>query len=100
MQSRNKKVARMRIKSIQIALLSLPIALAGCLSPQAERQVGGAAIGAGTGFIAGTILDLDDGWLAASTLAGAAAGTLIATNTARNECAYATGDGGYRTEAC
>ena len=85
---------------IKPSLLILPLILAGCLSPVQERQVGGAAIGAGTGFIAGTILDLDDGWLAATTLAGAAAGTLIATNTARNECAYADGQGGYTTGTC
>lgn len=86
--------------SVKPALLACPIILAGCLSPTEERQVGGAALGAGTGFIAGTILGLDDGWLAASTLAGAAAGTLIATNSARNECAYADGRGGYTTGPC
>ena len=86
--------------AVKPSLLTLPLILAGCLSPQQDRQIGGAAIGAGTGFIAGTILDLDDGWLAASTLAGAAAGTLIASNTARNECAYADGRGGYTTGPC
>ena len=80
--------------------LILPFILAGCLSPAEERQVGGAAIGAGSGFIAGTILGLDDGWLAATTLAGAAAGSVIATNSARNECAYADGQGGYTTGPC
>lgn len=86
--------------ALKPAFLTLPLILAGCLSPQQDRQIGGAAIGAGSGFIAGTILGLDDGWLAASTLAGAAAGTLIATNTARNECAYADGRGGYTTGPC
>lgn len=81
-------------------LLVLPMVLAGCLNDTQERQLGGAAIGAGTGFIAGTLLGFGDGWVAASTLAGAAAGTLIATNSARNECAYADGQGGYRTGPC
>ncbi len=87
-------------QTAKLTLLAIPLALAGCLSATEERQVGGAAIGAGSGFIAGTLLGLNDGWLAVSTLAGAAAGTVIATNTARNECAYANGRGGYTTGPC
>lgn len=90
----------MRRQLIKPTLLALPLVLAGCLSETEQQQLGGAAIGAGSGFIAGTLLGFGDGWVAVSTLAGAAAGTLIATNRARNECAYADGSGGYRTGAC
>lgn len=77
-----------------------PLALAGCLTPQQERQMGGAAIGAGLGFITAKALGADNDWTVISTLGGAAAGTLVARNTARNECAYATGDGRYRRGPC
>ena len=85
---------------IKPTLLALPLVLAGCLSETEERTLGGGAIGAGTGFIAGTILGFGDGWLAVSTLAGATAGALIARNSRTNECAYADGTGGYTTGAC
>ncbi len=90
----------MLAQNAKLTLLAIPLILSGCLSSVQEAQVGGAAIGAGTGFVAGKIFDLDDGWLAAATVAGAAAGTLIATNAQTNECAYADGNGGYTTQAC
>ena len=79
-----------------IALLALP----GCLTPQQKRQVGGALIGSGLGFITAKAFDAGSDWVVVSTLAGAAAGTLVARNTANNTCAYATGDGRYRQGAC
>jgi len=78
------------------ALLALP----GCLTPQQERQVGGALIGSSLGFVTAKVLDLDSDWVVVSTLAGAAAGTLVARNSARNTCAWATGDGRYREGPC
>ena len=86
------------------ALLALafaaPVALAGCLSPQQERNLGGAFIGGGLGFITAKALGADSDWVLITTLAGAAAGTLVARNTANNTCAYATGDGRYREGPC
>ncbi|MEM6589975.1 MAG: glucose-6-phosphate isomerase [Pseudomonadota bacterium] len=90
----------MRRHFVKPTFLALPIVLAGCLSETEQQQLGGAAIGAGSGFIAGTLLGFGSGWVAVTTLAGAAAGTLIATNRARNECAYADGSGGYITRSC
>jgi len=89
------------MKQTTLALaLAAPLALAGCMNPYQERQLGGALIGGSLGFITAKALDADSDWVVVSTLAGAAAGTLVARNTARNRCAYATGDGHYRVAHC
>ncbi|HAW49129.1 glucose-6-phosphate isomerase [Roseovarius sp. A46] len=80
------------------ALASL--ALAGCIDTTDNREVTGAALGAGAGLIGAAAFDANAGWTVLSTLAGAAAGTLIARNTRTNRCAYANGDGTYRTVPC
>ncbi len=74
--------------------------LAGCIDTSDNRELTGAAIGAGVGLIGATVFDANAGWTVLSTLAGAAAGTLIARNTRTNECAYSNGDGTYRTVPC
>lgn len=74
--------------------------LAGCLDTTDNRELTGAAIGAGVGLIGAAAFDVSTGWIVASTLAGAAAGTLIARNTRTNQCAYSNGDGTYRTVPC
>jgi len=74
--------------------------LAGCIDTSDNRELTGAAIGAGTGLIGAAIFDANAGWTVISTLAGATAGTLIARNTRTDQCAYANGDGTYRTVPC
>jgi len=74
--------------------------LAGCIDTTDNREVTGAAIGAGAGLIGAAVFDANAGWTVLSTLAGAAAGTLIARNTRTDQCAYANGDGTYRTVPC
>lgn len=76
------------------------LTLAGCIDTSDNREVTGAAIGAGVGLIGAAAFDVSAGWIVASTLAGAAAGTLIARNTRTNQCAYSNGDGTYRTVPC
>jgi outer membrane lipoprotein SlyB len=80
--------------------IAAPIALAGCSTAYQERQLGGALFGGTLGFITAKALDADDDWTVISTLGGAAAGTLVARNTASNKCAYATRDGRYRVDEC
>ena len=82
------------------ATIAAPLALAGCMTPYQERQVGGALVGGSLGFITAKALDADNDWTVISTLGGAAAGTLVARNTANNRCAYATRDGRYRVAQC
>ena len=86
-------------RSVVIGGLSA-LLLAGCDMPRDDREVTGAAIGGATGLIAAAAFEASTGWTIASTLAGAAAGTLIARNTRTDECAYSNGDGTYRTVPC
>lgn len=76
------------------------LTLAGCIDTRDNRELTGAALGAGAGLIGAAVFDANAGWTVASTLAGAAAGTLIARNTRTNQCAYSNGDGTYRTVPC
>ncbi|MEI4233372.1 glucose-6-phosphate isomerase [Roseovarius sp. D22-M7] len=88
------------IRNILIASLA-GITLAGCGTlPQDNRELTGAAIGAGAGLVGAAVFDANPGWTVISSLAGAAAGTLVARNTRTGECAYANGDGTYRTVPC
>jgi len=84
-----------------IILASLTsLTLAGCIDTRDNRELTGAALGAGAGLIGSAVFDANAGWTVLATLGGAAAGTLIARNTRTNECAYANGDGTYRTVPC
>lgn len=76
------------------------LTLAGCIDTSENRELSGAAIGAGAGLVGAAVFDANPGWTVISTLAGAAAGTLVARNTRTDECAYANGDGTYRTVPC
>ena len=87
-------------KPIIILSTAAALGLAGCLDTSDNRELAGAAIGAGVGLAGAALFDANAGWTVISTLAGATAGTLIARNTRTNQCAYANGDGTYRTVAC
>ncbi|GAW33719.1 hypothetical protein RA2_00762 [Roseovarius sp. A-2] len=76
------------------------LTLAGCIDTTDNRELTGAALGAGAGLLGAAAFDANAGWTVLSTLAGAAAGTLIARNTRTDQCAYSNGDGTYRTVPC
>ncbi|SEM37167.1 hypothetical protein SAMN04488077_104114 [Roseovarius tolerans] len=78
------------------------LTLAGCIDTTDNREMTGAALGAGAGagLLGAAAFDANAGWTVLSTLAGAAAGTLIARNTRTDQCAYSNGDGTYRTVPC
>lgn len=77
------------------------LALVGCENMTQEgRVVAGAAGGAAAGLIAAEAFGADSDWKLISALGGAAAGTMVAQNNARNTCAYARGDGTYYEAAC
>ena len=69
------------------------------LTPE-QRTVVGLAGGAAAGLITADALDADDDWRLIAALAGAAAGTVVAQNSASGNCAYARGDGTYYTARC
>jgi outer membrane lipoprotein SlyB len=75
--------------------------LQGCenLTPE-QRAVVGITGGAAAGLITAEALDADDNWRLIAALTGAAAGTIVAQNSATGQCAYARGDGTYFSAPC
>lgn len=86
---------------IRPLLIVSTVALGGCenLTPE-QRTVVGVTAGAAAGLITAEVLEADRNWRLIAALAGAAAGTVVAQNTATNRCAYARGDGTYYTAPC
>ena len=77
------------------------LTLTGCtMTTEQERALVGGAIGAGAGLLTASALGASRNWTIIATLGGAAAGTLVARNRATGQCAYAVGDGTYRTGPC
>jgi F0F1-type ATP synthase assembly protein I len=89
------------MRKLTLALAAVAaVSVAGCQMSDQERMVVGGAIGAGAGFLTAQALGASRNWTIVSTLAGAAAGTLVARNQATGDCAYAVGDGTFRTGPC
>ena len=65
-----------------------------------QRTIVGLAGGAAAGLITAEALDADNDWRLIAALTGAAAGTLVAQNSATDNCAYARGDGTYYVAPC
>ncbi len=65
-----------------------------------QRTAVGLTAGAAAGLITADVLEADDDWRIIAALAGAAAGTVVAQNTATEYCAYARGDGTYYRAPC
>lgn len=75
--------------------------LMGCENLTTEqRTVVGMTGGAAVGLIAADLMDANNDWRLIAALAGAAAGTLVAQNSATDNCAYARGDGTYFVAPC
>jgi uncharacterized protein YcfJ len=82
---------------IGVAML---LALTACnTNSQAQRTVGGAAIGAGTGALIGAAANGGRG-AAVGALAGGAAGALIGRATTPNNCIYRDRNGRTFTARC
>ncbi len=82
-------------------LLASSLSLAACdMTANDQRMVTGAAIGGGLGLLTAEVLGASTEWVIISTLAGAAVGTLVARNTATDQCAYSNGDGTYYQAPC
>lgn len=65
-----------------------------------QRTIVGLTAGAAAGLITAEALDADDDWRLIAALVGAAAGTLVAQNSATGDCAYSRGDGTYYIASC
>jgi osmotically inducible lipoprotein OsmB len=83
------------------AALAAVALMTGCENLTTEqRTLVGITAGAATGLITAEALDADSNWRLIAALAGAAAGTLVAQNSAAGRCAYARGDGTYFVASC
>ncbi len=78
---------------------ALLLSACGPLTEQ-ERQLAGGVAGAAAGLVTASLLTDDRNWRIVGALAGAAAGTLVARNQQTGQCAYAVGDGTFRTGPC
>ncbi|WP_296477451.1 glycine zipper 2TM domain-containing protein [Roseinatronobacter sp.] len=87
-------------KLFPITILAAALTLAGCQMTQTERSVVGGVAGAAGGLAVGNLLGANTNWTILTTVAGAAAGTLLAQNTRTGRCAYARGDGTYYEAPC
>ncbi|MEP9370686.1 glycine zipper 2TM domain-containing protein [Mesorhizobium sp. KR1-2] len=74
-------------KRLSMAVALAALTLAGCNTPQ-ERALGGGAIGAGVGALAGQAIGRNTGSTVAGALIGGAAGALIGAATAPGMCRY------------
>ncbi|WP_306154174.1 glucose-6-phosphate isomerase [Roseovarius sp. MMSF_3281] len=89
----------MKISLKALGLVAM-MGVAGCMSAEQEREMTGALVGGGLGLVSAKVLGADNDWVVVSTLAGAAAGALVARHRANNQCAYANGDGTYYRAPC
>ena len=91
----------MRAKLIALTCAA-SLGLAGCYNTlTSDQQVAVGAIGgAAAGLLAADILGANSGWTVLATLAGAAAGTMVARNHQTGTCAYARGNGTYYEAPC
>ncbi|MFU8898773.1 hypothetical protein LY56_00777 [Roseinatronobacter thiooxidans] len=87
-------------KLFPVTILAATLALAGCQMTQTERSVVGGVAGAAGGLAVGNLLGANTNWTILTTVAGAAAGTLLAQNARTGTCAYARGDGTYYEAPC
>lgn len=76
------------------------LALGGCQLTEQQQMMAGGAAGAAAGLLTASALGANTNWTILAALGGAAAGTLVAQNRATGQCAYAVGDGTYRTGPC
>lgn len=88
-------------KTIAAIALAALVAVPGCMrDTQDDKVATGALTGAVLGVVTAKVLDADDDWVLLAGLTGAAIGAMVARNDARNECAYANGDGTYTVRRC
>jgi len=76
------------------------LALSGCDETMSNDELAGALIGGAVGGLTARALGGDTEWVIIGSLAGAAAGTLVARNAADGDCAYSRGDGTYYRAPC
>ncbi len=85
---------------VPVTFLAAILALSACQMSESERALAGGVAGAAGGLAVSNLLGAGTNWRIIGTVAGAAAGTLLARNTVTGQCAYARGDGTYYEAPC
>ncbi|MFN4098988.1 MAG: glycine zipper 2TM domain-containing protein [Pararhodobacter sp.] len=89
------------MKSFVLATAAVAtMGLGACTMSQNERTAVGGLAGAAGGLVLADAFGANPNWTIVAALGGAAAGALVARNTASNTCAYADGRGGYYEAPC
>lgn len=87
-------------KFMMIGAVAGAMALSGCQMTATDRTIVGGVAGAVGGLAVANLLGANSNWSILSTVAGAAAGSLLARNASTGTCAYARGNGTYYEAAC
>jgi hypothetical protein len=67
---------------------------------ETQQMAAGGLVGAGATALTAQVLGANTNWTILAALGGAAIGTLVARNSLTGQCAFANGDGTYRTGPC
>lgn len=89
-------------KQFTAGILAAVLALSACenISDQTKATAAGGVAGAvGAGVIA-QLLGASSDWVAIASVAGAAAGAIVARNETTGQCYVSNGDGTYSKSAC
>lgn len=90
-------------KSVLTLACVASLALTACMNrplTDQEKTIAGGLAGIGAGLITANAIGANKNWTVLTTLAGAAAGIMVARNYQTNMCAYSNGDGTYRQRPC
>ncbi|MCA2009870.1 glycine zipper 2TM domain-containing protein [Pararhodobacter sp. CCB-MM2] len=89
------------MKSMILATAAVAtLGLGACTMSANERTAVGGLAGAAGGLILADALNANPNWTIVAALGGAAAGALVARNSASGQCAYSNGNGSYYTGPC
>lgn len=89
-------------KTLLPLLLGTTLVVSACTNLTGQDRANiGLLGGAAGGFLLAEAFDANEEWTILSTVAGAAAGTVVARSTTNsNNCAYSNGDGTYTVAPC
>lgn len=90
-------------KSVLTLACVASLALSACMNrplTDQEKTIAGGLAGIGAGLITANAIGANKNWTVLTTMAGAAAGIMVARNSHTNMCAYSNGDGTYRQAPC
>lgn len=85
-------------RSVLAAALCIPLLVA--CQETTRNEVGAGVAGAAVGAGLAQAFDSNENWTILASLAGAAAGTMLARHQEEDRCIYSNGDGTYYEATC